>query len=71
MNTYAALVVLTVLVGAVWSLLERTNRRTSGLPHAPFGADVEGDADLARVRHDLDLREAVVARPRLHHGSRR
>ena len=71
MNTYLALAVLIVLVGAVWSLLERTNRRTAGLPHAPFGADVEGDADLARVQHDLALREAAAARPRLHHGSRR
>ena len=71
MNTYLAIAVLIVIVGAVWTLLERTNRRTAGLPRAPFGADVEGDADLARVRHELAVREAEARRPRVHHGSRR
>ncbi len=54
MNTLAALAVLSVLVLAVWALLERTQRRTAGQPRAPFGADLEHDADLQRLRHDLD-----------------
>ena len=55
MSTYFALVVLIVIVGTVWSLLERTNRRTAGLPRAPFGADLEEDVDLLRMQHDLDV----------------
>jgi hypothetical protein len=35
--------------------MERTNRRTAGLPRAPFGADLEGDVDLLRMQHDLDV----------------
>lgn len=54
MNTFAAFVILSLIVLAVWALLERTQRRTTGLPRAPFGADLEHDADLQRLRHDLD-----------------
>ena len=54
MNTFAAFVVLSVIVVAVWALLERNHRRTAGLPRAPFGADLEHDADLQRLLHDLD-----------------
>ena len=55
MNDYIAALVLLTLVAFVWVLLERTHHRTAALPRAPFGADLEGDADLARLRHDLDV----------------
>ncbi len=50
----AATFLLIILVG-VGALLERTHRRTAGLPRLPFGADADRDADLWRVRHDLDV----------------
>ena len=55
MSPFIAAAVLFLLVAAVSVLLERTHRRTAGLPRAPFGADLEGDVDLQRVRHDLDV----------------
>lgn len=54
MNSFYAATVLFLLAIALIGLLERTHRRTTGLPRAPFGADIEGDADLARILHDLD-----------------
>ena len=58
MNTFAdlnavmALVTMSlVLIGLVVAL-DHNHRRTAGLPHAPYGADVE-DADLARIRCEL------------------
>ena len=46
-----------MLVG-IAALLERNNRHNAGQPGVPFGSDVDHDADLWRIRHDLD-----VARP--------
>jgi hypothetical protein len=54
MDVYLALIALAVAI--VW-LLERTHRRAyDKLPRAPFGADREADADLSRLRHDLEFR---------------
>ena len=55
MSTFLAFSVLTILFVAVFLLLERNHRKTDGLPHAPFGADLEHEADLARIRHELGL----------------
>ena len=55
MTTYIAAIVFLFLLAGIWMLLERNHHRTAGLPHAPYGADVEGDSDLWRVRHDLDV----------------
>ena len=54
MTTFTAIAVLFLLALAVAALLERTNRRTAGQPHAPYGGDGRADSDLRRVRHDLD-----------------
>jgi hypothetical protein len=40
------------LIALVLAALEPHHRRTFHLPHAPFGADADRDADLARVLHD-------------------
>ena len=49
----AAVTMALVLLGLVVAL-EHNHRRTSHLPRAPFGADAEGDADLARARAELE-----------------
>ena len=53
MTYFAAFVFLSLLAG-IWVLLERNHRRTSRMPHEPYGARAERDSDLSRVRHDLD-----------------
>ena len=54
MDAYLALIAFAVTI--VW-LLERTHRRAfDTLPRAPFGADREADADLSRIRHELEVR---------------
>ena len=55
MTTYIAATVFLFLLAGIWVLLERNHHRTAGLPHAPWGADAEGDSDLWRVRHDLGV----------------
>ncbi len=50
----AAVTMALVLIGLV-VLLEHNHRRTAGLPRAPFGADAEGDADLARIHRELGV----------------
>lgn len=55
MTTLLAAAVLTFLLVGIAVLLERTHRRTAGLPRLPFGADADRDIDLWRVRHDLDV----------------
>jgi hypothetical protein len=55
MTTFLAASFLLIIFVGVGALLERTNRRTAGLPRLPFGADADRDADLWRVRHDLDV----------------
>jgi hypothetical protein len=57
MTIFAALIVVAMIAG-IAALLERNDRHNAGQPNAPFGSDLERDADLWRVRHDLD-----VARP--------
>jgi len=57
MTIFAAIVVLTMIAGIAF-LLERNNRHNAGLPGLPFGSELDREADLWRVRHDLD-----VARP--------
>jgi hypothetical protein len=57
MTIFAALVVLTMIAG-IAVLLERNNRHNAGQPGLPFGSELDREADLWRVRHDLD-----VARP--------
>lgn len=54
MSALIAATVLVLLFLVVVALLENTHRHTAGLPRAPFGADVEGEADLNRILHDLD-----------------
>jgi hypothetical protein len=61
MNTLLALSILVIAFVGVLALLERTQRRTVGLPRAPFGADADRDADLARVLHELDADRAHLA----------
>ncbi len=54
MDVYIALI---AIAGAIIWLLERTHRRAyDTLPRAPFGADREADADLSRIRHELEIR---------------
>ncbi|MGV1010117.1 MAG: hypothetical protein ACOYBY_16170 [Dermatophilaceae bacterium] len=54
MDVYIALI---VIAGAIVWLLERTHRRAyNTMPRAPFGADREADADLSRIRHELEQR---------------
>ncbi len=55
METFIAATVLVFIISGVVVLLERNNRRTAGLPRAPFGADLECDVDLRRVQHDVDV----------------
>ena len=55
MTTLLAAALLLFLLVGIGALLERNHHRTAGLPHLPFGADVDHDADLWRVRHDLDV----------------
>ncbi|MCW2846399.1 MAG: hypothetical protein JWR90_373 [Marmoricola sp.] len=50
-----AVTFLVVTFLGIWALLERTHRRTAGLPRMPLGADADRDIDLWRVRHDLDV----------------
>lgn len=57
MDLLIALLLFLVLV----LLLGPAHRRSSGLPHAPFGADADHvhlDHDLDRVRHDALVRGA-------------
>ena len=54
MDVYIALIALAAAI--IW-LLERTHRRAfDSLPRAPFGADREADADLSRIRRELEIR---------------
>ncbi len=54
MTTYLTLL---ALAGALVWVLERTHRRAfDSLPRAPFGADREADADLVRIRRELEIR---------------
>lgn len=55
MTSFLAATVLLLLLAGIWVLLERTHRRTAGMPRAPFGADTRREADLWRVWHDLDV----------------
>lgn len=55
MTSFLAVTLLLIIFVGVWGPLERTHRRTAGLPRLPFGADADRDADLWRVRHDLDV----------------
>jgi hypothetical protein len=55
MTSYFAAFVFLFLLAGIWVLLERNHHRTAGMPHPPYGADAEGDSDLWRVRHDLDV----------------
>lgn len=68
METFIAATALLFIVGGVMVLLERNHRRTAGLPRAPFGADLEGDADLWRVQHDLDVARRARSDVRRHAG---
>ncbi len=54
MTTYLAATVLLLLLGGIAVLMERTHRRTSGMPRLPFGADAGREADLWRILHDID-----------------
>ena len=55
MTTFLAAMLLLFLLGGIWMLLEHNHHRSAGMPRAPFGADTARDADLWRVRHDLDV----------------
>lgn len=55
MSALLAVLVLSLLLGGIVVLLERTHHRGAGLPRLPFGADAHCDVDLLRVRHDLDV----------------
>jgi hypothetical protein len=55
MTSFLAATVLLLLLAGIWVLLERTHRRTAGMPRAPFGADPRRESDLWRVWHDLDV----------------
>src|SRR4051812_18639248 len=56
--TFFAVFVLLALIAGIGALLERNSRHHAGEPSAPYGADLDRDVDLWRLRHDLD-----VARP--------
>lgn len=59
------ILLLTAFVAVVVALVERSHRRASLLPRAPWGA--LDDRDLERVRHDLpDVPAADPSRPLLH-----
>jgi hypothetical protein len=63
MDTLLPLLFSIAAVAGLWSLLERTHRRTEHLSRTPFGADLEGDRDITRTLAEI---EAVRARqPRL------
>jgi hypothetical protein len=64
MTLFAALILIAMVAG-IAALLERNNRHNAGQPVVPFGAELDRDADLWRVRHDLD-----VARSTRHAGRR-
>jgi hypothetical protein len=64
MTEFIAASFLVFMIAGIAVLLERNHRRTAGLPRLPFGADLEGDADLWRVRHDMDVARMDAARPR-------
>ena len=54
MDVYLALIAIAAAI--IW-LLERTHRRAyHTMPRAPFGADREADADLSRIRRELEVR---------------
>jgi len=61
MNTFLPLLLTAAATGGLWLLLERTHRRTEHLSRTPFGADLEGDRDIARTLAEV---EAVRARQR-------
>jgi hypothetical protein len=46
MTTFIVTIAMLGLFTVVGLLLERTQRRTAGLPRAPFGADLEGGREL-------------------------
>lgn len=47
---------LAIFAPVVW-LLERTHRRTRGLPRAPLGADADSEASDSYRRQLAELRE--------------
>jgi hypothetical protein len=59
MTTFLAAWVLFLLLVGIAVLLERTHRRAGGMLRLPFGADVDGDSDLWRIWHDLDVTRAA------------
>jgi len=61
MDSILPLILSMVLVVGLWARLERTHRRTQHLSRTPFGADLEGDRDIARTLAEVD---AVRARQR-------
>ena len=61
MNTIIAIGILVIAFVGVLALLERTQRRTAGLPRLPFGADADRDADLGRLLRELDADRAHLA----------
>ena len=68
MTEFIAATFLVFMTAGLAVLLERNHRRTADLPRAPFGADLESDIDLARVRHDCarDVPSGLDARPARH-----
>lgn len=52
-STIGIVGVVAAFVGTLVVLMERTHRRTAGLPRAPFGADLEGDSDIRRTVDEL------------------
>ncbi len=58
MDTFITILLGTGSVTWLALTLERTHRRTAGLGRAPFGADLEGDRDIARTLADLDAARA-------------
>jgi hypothetical protein len=59
MTTFLAVAVFLFFLAGIVVLIERNNRRANDLPRVPFGADVSTDADLLRLRHDLDVARAA------------
>ncbi len=65
LSTASVLAIVVALVGSVFGLLERTNRRTAGFGRAPFGADLENDRDIVRTLEEIQAarsREDPAAR---------
>jgi hypothetical protein len=58
MTTFIAANLTLFFFAFIVGLLERTHRRTAGLPRAPFGVDLERESDLRRVEHDLEVHRA-------------